>query len=331
MLYLLVDTSTWLDLAQRRDGQRWIVALRILIHEGEVKLLVPPVVIEEFDRNESRVQAAMTSSIASRFKQIRKDIRTYGTEDDAHAVEFLEDLSRHIPLVGAMTTRNFKEIREFLVAGQPVEASGLELERVVAAGLSKAAPFHSGKNSTADAMILELYRTAMQNVHLSEHPHVFVTTNHTDFSRADGDRREPHPDIQDAFNEPGSRYALGVDGLDACLRDHFGDAIEELFEETDFQEEPRRLDEIVAAETEMFDRIWYHRSLQHDYRHEREGNDEELARIRSIAGPGRQRVEQTYTEAGQLGPYTDFELGMLSGKMSALRWVLGSEWDFLDT
>lgn len=65
MLHLLVDTSTCLNLAQRRDGQRWIVALRVLVHQREVKLLVPPVVIEEFDRNEARVQAAMTSSIAS--------------------------------------------------------------------------------------------------------------------------------------------------------------------------------------------------------------------------------------------------------------------------
>lgn len=148
MLHLLVDTSTWLDLAQRRDGQRWIVALRVLVHQKEVVLLVPSVVIDEFDRNEERIQSAMTSSIASRFKQIRQDLVTYGTDEDAHAVEIIEDLGRHLPLVGAMTTRNFREIRELLIDGRTVEPTDAEITRVVERGLRKAAPFHSNKNST---------------------------------------------------------------------------------------------------------------------------------------------------------------------------------------
>jgi hypothetical protein len=37
---------------------------------------------------------------------------------------------------------------------------------------------------------------------------------------------------------------------------------------------------------------------------------------------------QTFTEhAGALA----WEYGYISGKLATLRWVLGSEWDFLDT
>jgi hypothetical protein len=43
-------------------------------------------------------------------------------------------------------------------------------------------------------------------------------------------------------------------------------------------------------------------------------------------------AKRTEDEVGldKLGRWTDFEWGMLNGKMSALRWVLGDEWDMLD-
>jgi len=89
----------------------------------------------------------------------------------------------------------------------------------------------------------------------------------------------------------------------------------ELLDEFDFQVDPRSGREILAAEQKLFDLIWYQRSL---------------CDMDPVGKPGRRRVEETYPKE-ELGPYTDFEWGLLNGKLSALRWVLGDHWDFLDT
>jgi hypothetical protein len=87
--------------------------------------------------------------------------------------------------------------------------------------------------------------------------------------------------------------------------------------------------EVIEAEQEFFDRVWYDRSMSREARiaQGEEGTPPEiLERMRAE----RRRVEAQYGK-GNLGPYTDFEWGMINGKLSALRWVLGDEWDFLDT
>lgn len=331
MLHLLVDTSTWLDLCKLRNGQRWIVALRVFSYQGQVELIVPNLVVEEFQRNRERIEKDMTASISGRFKQIKRDLDDYGGTAQEQALKVIEDLARHVPLISAMTTRNFNDVLELLRRGRAIEPTDDHRRRVVERGLAKQAPFHRARNSVADALLIELYASALDGIDLGQEPHAFITTNKEDFSQPNGDNRVPHPDLESVFVQDGSYYGLGVDGLNRILLDHFGDEVEELFEETDFEEEPRRLGEIVEAERELFDRIWYHRSLQHEYRLLEAGDQPEIDRFLAIAGPGRQRVEASYPEEGQLGPYTDFELGMLNGKLSALRWVLGSEWDFLDT
>ena len=331
MLHLLVDTSTWLDLSKRRDGQRWIVALRVLVHQEHVELLVPRVVIEEFQRNRGRVETAMTASVAQRFKLIKQDLDDFGGTSQEQALKLVQDLARHVPLIGAMTTRNFDEVLALLQQGRDLEPTDETRRRIVERGLLKVAPFHRSRNSVADALLAELYAAEVTSVDLEQEPHAFITTNSDDFSVAIGDKRLPHPDLAALFAPNGSTYGLGVDGLNAVLLEHFGDEIAELFEETYFEEEPRRLDEIQEAEQEMFDRIWHHRSLQQEYRLEDTADSAGIDNLRSIARPGRVRVQVAYPEPGQLGPDTDFELGMLHGKLSTLRWVLGSKWDFLDT
>lgn len=229
----------------------------------------------------------MTASVAQRFKLIRQDLDDYGGTDTEQALRTIEDLARHAPLIGAMTTRNFDEVLELLRGGRTVESTESEHHAVVERGLVKQAPFHRSRNSIADALLIELYATAVAGIDLAREPHAFVTSNSEDFSLPHGHKRQPHPDIAATFALGGSTYALGVDGLNEVLLAHFGSEIEELFADTDFVEEPRRLDEIVEAEKRLFDRVWYHRSLQHEYQLQDANNQVEIEQLRAIAGTGR--------------------------------------------
>jgi hypothetical protein len=329
VLHLLVDTSTWLDLAKRRDGQRLIVPIRVLTFQARLDILVPQVVIDEFERNRPRVESSMTSEVAQRFKLIRRDLVQYGSDQPSGALEMLDQLSHQVPLIGAMTTRNFEEIREQLDRGTRIEPTADDRARVVARGLAKAAPFHRNRNGVADALLIELYFTAVAAAGADDW-YAFVTTNSDDFSAVGGANRQPHADLAALFDGERSSYRLGVEGLEQALAEEFGEEWPEIVEENYFEDEPRRLDEILAAEQELFDRIWYDRSMLHEQKAIDAGDDAELEHLRKVAGPGRARVEATYG-VENLGPYDKFEWGMLNGKLSALRWVLGDEWDFLDT
>jgi hypothetical protein len=322
VLYVLADTSVWLDLAKDINGQKLIVAVRVLVHERRVTLLVPKVVVDEFGRNRDRVQADMTRSLSANFRRVRDEIEQYGQEGRDVALTELDNLTLRVPLIKQIATRNFDDVLELLVKGESLSPTSDDLATVVGWALDKRAPFHRSRNSVADALLLTMFDAA---VTVSANPgdrYCFVSANVKDFSAVDGDNRLPHPDIADLFADPRSNYFIS---LVAGLAHHFPEDFDDMLDEFDFHEEPRNWDEIRAAEEELFDRIWYQRSLNHEY-----DDHVDVEAHRRIAGPGRSRVESKYG-VGNLGPYTDFEWGMLNGKLSALRWVTGSEWDFLDT
>ncbi len=91
----------------------------------------------------------------------------------------------------------------------------------------------------------------------------------------------------------------------------------------------RSQSEIIAAEQEFFDRVWYERHLVFRQSYEAGERQEAPESIYRVALEAAERVR---SERPDLRPCEDdFEWGMWNGKLSALRWVLGEEWDFLDT
>lgn len=95
------------------------------------------------------------------------------------------------------------------------------------------------------------------------------------------------------------------------------------------EEQPRSIHEISDMENEFLEKVWFNRYLNLRYKVEN-GIETVNPEIWHEALASAQKVIDKYGE-NELGPYSDFEWGMINGKLSALRWVLGSDWDFLDT
>ncbi len=93
---------------------------------------------------------------------------------------------------------------------------------------------------------------------------------------------------------------------------------------------PIRNEKIISqAEEEFLDRIWYNRHQILKWRIETK-KEQVHPEIWKGALKSARAMERKYGKKN-LGPYTDFEWGMINGKLSTLRWVLGEDWDMLDT
>src|SRR4051812_21481998 len=105
--------------------------------------------------------------------------------------------------------------------------------------------------------------------------------------------------------------------------------------------------ELLEAEHKLFKQVWYNRHWNLRISIER-GKHKLVTREEWEKAPPKRRhkmtidtvwegalatAKRTEDELGpdNIGPWTDFEWGMVNGKLSAIRWVLGDEWDMLDT
>jgi len=89
----------------------------------------------------------------------------------------------------------------------------------------------------------------------------------------------------------------------------------------------RSVKQILAAENEMFTRVWYGRSDIARYR--MDGTPKDI--IRGALRAQRKAEKRFGKKSLMDNVKTAWDWGFVSGKLSALRWVLGDEWDMLDT
>jgi hypothetical protein len=281
--------------------------------------------------------------LSSTFKRVREAVRHFGEAEGRDAIlTSLDDVDHRITILGEAVNDSIQRIERIFAASTVIgTGDGVKL-RTAQRAVEKLAPFHEDKNSIGDAILIEIYRDVL-STGAEDAKYAFVTHNKHDFSNMIGDERQPHPDLANLFAGEHSSYALAIGQV---LNDYAPEWMEEVRWEFEYQEEPRLLSEIMEAEHLLFRQVWYnrHRNLsaaiesgKHKVVTEEEWNKrrerQQKMTVDTVWAGALAAAKRTEDEVGtdNLGPWTDFEWGMLNGKLSALRWVMGSEWDFLDT
>jgi hypothetical protein len=236
-------------------------------------------------------------------------------------------------------------IEVMLNAATPIETSDAVKVRAADRALNRKAPCHLNKNSMADAVLIETYFASVRGGKVRDR-FAFVTHNHTDFSLVAGNRKAPHADIASGFSKIKSLYFIT---LGECLRRIDPHLVTDVMFEYSFEQEPRGLTEMLSAMDRLTTQVWHNRHMNLQWeidrgKHKIVSRDEWEASWRKKGYHGKHTVEDIWEGAqkarrkaerklgeGNYGPYSHFEWGMINGKLSALRWVFGEDWDMLDT
>jgi hypothetical protein len=342
-VHLLVDTCVWLDLATQYDNRPVLYVLEQMIGLDYALLLVPTVVMEEFERNRSRLVQESVRGLSLALRRARDAAEKFGSKRRKRSVtDELAELDHRLVNLGDEVAEVMKRIDNLLKGGMICELTDDIRLRAASRALDKKAPFHRGRNGMADAILIETYANQVVKGRPGER-FAFVTHNVKDLSQVGADTRRPHPDLASVFSRIRSRYFTTLADALKCYWPQ--DAVD-LADESLRMDlvPPRRMAAIADVEDEFNAKRWYDKFQMRADRVRKQEikivnsgknpptySDKAIDRVwwqREVAYA--KKLEQKFGKKN-LGPYTDFEWGMLAGKLSAIRWVLGDEWDELGT
>jgi hypothetical protein len=344
MFKILIDTCVWLDLAKDPRQAPLLSVVEEMVKIGMVTLIVPRLVLDEFRRNRERIAKESAKSLSAHFRVVKDAVGKIGGDKRKMQVvlSHLDDVDHKIPIIGGAATGAIDRIEKLLSASAIVEPCEAVTLRAAQRAIEKKAPFHRDKNSMADAILIETYAECVYDKSALSIRFAFVTHNKNDFSIENGNHKIPHPDFAGFFSRIKSLYFIN---LAEALRRVEPSLVTDIMLEESWMQEPRGLMEILEAEDLLFHQVWYNRhwnmrigieegaiKVVDKETYPRPAGAQETIQRDVLKGAKKAalNVERRYGKKN-LGPWDDFEWGMINGKLSALRWILGDEWDMLDT
>lgn len=320
-----------------------------LLSYGGVNLLFPQIVKDEFAKNRARVAEKSTKGLSAHFNLVKDAIRRSDApkRKKDRLLAGLSDADYRIPQVGGQAKVTLDRIQKIMDAFPSIPTSDAVKVKAADRALARKGPCHrENKNSMADALIVEMYFEAVK-AGASRERFAFVTHNKSDFSLVAGNDKLPHADIASGFTKIRSMYFTN---LSTCLHKVNPELVSEILYMDSYEEPQRALSEMLEATDRLTTEVWHNRNMNTQWaidhgkhfivskeewetgiaKDRRYGQTHTIDTIWKGALKSRSKARKKLGE-GNYGPYSHFEWGMVNGKLSALRWVLGEDWDELYT
>src|ERR1700739_2149466 len=155
---LLIDTCVWLDIAKDYQRKSILAALEELIHEGEIALILPGTVVDEFGRNKARVIEESSRSLSSTLKRVKEAVEKFGhPRKKGTVLRELNEVDHRLPTRGEAAVETVGRIERIFGAASVVDIADAVKLRAAQRAIDKRAPFHRQRNGIDAAIWMNVY------------------------------------------------------------------------------------------------------------------------------------------------------------------------------
>jgi dsRNA-specific ribonuclease len=110
---ILIDTCVWLDLAKDYKQEPILTALEELVRKGDVELIVPRTVVDEFGRNKARVFEESCRSLSGSLKRAKEAVEKFADASKKRMVlRQLNDVDHRLPMLGGAAVGTIDRIEQ---------------------------------------------------------------------------------------------------------------------------------------------------------------------------------------------------------------------------
>ena len=222
MKYLFLDTCIFLNFLESDEMSALLKKLIILVNKQIIKIVIPNIVVTEFNKNkENNLKKFSDSAIDSKKSHI-KNLKDFSKEiipKDDDLGKYIEDVltkfQERIQSNKGIVINRIKDdvlkieelFKNIIILPTTDSARNKSVERAL---LNKA-PFIN-KNSMADSIIIELFFEFIENsITEDDYQITFITTNSKDFSQKKGEPNIYHPDFEKDFSRfPNAKYSTNI-------------------------------------------------------------------------------------------------------------------------